>query len=388
MGALSDLRVLDLTQVLAGPYCTMLLADMGADVVKIEQPGGDLIRPNPPFVDDPAEEAYGGYFQSINRGKRSLELNLGDGADREAFLSLVETADVVVENYKQGTMEQFDLSYERLRERNPALIYSSIRGFGDPRTGESPRQGQPSFDLIAQALGGVMEITGQPDGPPTKVGPGIGDLFTAVLNCTGILAAVHHRDQTGKGQYVDTAMYDAMISLCERTVYQYSYTGTAPTRRGNAHPTLFPYNAFEAADGHVVIAAFNDNHWEALCAAMDRPDLAAEYGTAPDRLANRDTLRDEISTWTQGRSTASIVETLAGGVPVAPVQNTAEIFEDEHPHAREMLIEVEQPGADQQVTIAGTPIKLSETPPAPGERAPLLDEHRDELLGERPAADD
>jgi len=230
MSALADLRVLDLTQVLAGPYCTMLLADMGADVVKVERPGGDLIRSNPPHVEDPDAEPYGGYFQSVNRGKRSLELDLATDADREAFLSLVERADVVVENFKAGTMEKFDCGYETLRERNPQLIYSSIRGFGDPRTGETERQGQPSFDLIAQALGGVMEITGQEDGPPTKVGPGVGDIFTAALNAVGILAAVHHREGTGEGQYVDTAMYDCMVSLAEREAYESSSDGKSPAR--------------------------------------------------------------------------------------------------------------------------------------------------------------
>ena len=380
MGALDDIRVLDLTQVLAGPYCTMLLADMGADVVKIERPGGDLIRPNPPFAEDPEAEPYGGYFQSVNRGKRSIALDLGDEGDREDFLSLVEQADVVVENYRAGTMESFDLGYETLTEHNPELIYSSIRGFGDPRTGESPRQGQPSFDLIAQALGGVMDITGPEDGPPTKVGPGVGDIFTAALNCSGILAAVHHRERTGEGQFVDTSMYDAMISLCERSIYQYSYTGEAPSRRGNAHPTLFPYNAFEAADGHVVIAAFNDRHWRNLCESMGRPDLAAEYDAAADRLRNRDQLRDEIAEWTRDRPADAIVGELEGSVPSAPVQDTADIFADDHPRAREMLVEVDQPGADRDVTIAGSPIKMSETNPQPGERAPLVDEHREELL--------
>ena len=380
MGALDDIRVLDLTQVLAGPYCTMLLADMGADVVKIERPGGDLIRPNPPFADDPDAEPYGGYFQSVNRGKRSVTLDLDDESDRTDFLSLVVRADVVVENYRTGTMDSFDLGYETLTEHNPELIYSSIRGFGDPRTGETPRQGQPSFDLIAQALGGVMEITGPETGPPTKVGPGVGDIFTAALNCSGILAAVHHRDRTGEGQFVDTSMYDAMISLCERAVYQYSYTGESPSRRGNAHPTLFPYNAFEADDGYVVIAAFNDRHWRNLCSAMDRPDLAADHENATDRLRNRDRLREEIAGWTRSRSTETIVDTLHGRVPSAPVQDTEDIFADEHPHAREMLVEVEQPGADRTVTIAGSPIKMSATNPEPGGRAPLLDEHREELF--------
>ncbi|RQH03077.1 succinyl-CoA:mesaconate CoA-transferase [Natrarchaeobius oligotrophus] len=390
MGALSNLRVLDLTQVLAGPYCTMLLADMGADVVKVERPGGDLIRSNPPFVDDAEAEAYGGYFQSVNRGKRSLELDFGDEDDREDFLSLVETADVVVENYRAGTMEKYDLGYETLAERNPALVYSSIRGFGDPRTGETHRQGQPSFDLIAQALGGVMEITGQADGPPTKVGPGIGDLFTATLNCVGILAAINHRERTGEGQYVDTGMYDAMISLTERAIYQHSYTGEAPTRRGNAHPTLFPYDAFETADGHAVIAAFGTNHWTELCAAMDRDDLAADYPTAADRLEHREPLRAEIADWAARRTTEELVDALEGRVPAAPVQTTDDIFDDPHVHTRGMLVAVDQPGADADVEIAGNPIKMTETPPDPRGRAPLLDEHREEVLGERAetAADD
>ncbi|MBV0923444.1 CoA transferase [Halomicroarcula limicola] len=388
MGALADLRVLDLTQVLSGPYCTMLLADMGADVVKIERPGGDMIRSNPPFVADADEEAYGGYFQSVNRGKRSLELDLRTDEDREAFLSLVERADVVVENFKAGTMEKFDCGYETLRERNPQLIYSSIRGFGDPRTGETHRQGQPSFDLIAQALGGVMEITGPEDGPPTKVGPGVGDIFTAALNAVGILAAVHHRERTGEGQYVDTAMYDAMVSLAERSVYQYSCDGDAPTRQGNSHPTLFPYDAFRAADGHVVVAAFNDRHWRALCDAMDRPDLAADYADANARRADRESLREEIANWTREHDTDTILELLDGRVPAAPVQDASEVFEDPHARAREMLADVSQPGADDEMTVAGSPIKMTETMPRPRGRAPLLDEHREELLGEADSASD
>ncbi|WP_284009769.1 succinyl-CoA:mesaconate CoA-transferase [Haloarcula pelagica] len=380
MGALADLRVLDLTQVLAGPYCTMLLADMGADVVKVERPGGDLIRSNPPYVEDADSEAYGGYFQSVNRGKRSLELDLRTDEDRTAFLSLVERADVVVENFKAGTMGRFDCGYETLREHNPQLIYSSIRGFGDPRTGETERQGQPSFDLIAQALGGVMEITGQEDGPPTKVGPGVGDIFTAALNAVGILAAVHHRERTGDGQYVDTAMYDAMVSLCERTVYQYSCDGEAPTRQGNSHPTLFPYDAFETADGYAVIAAFSDGHWQTLCEAIDRPALAADYPDAASRRAHREKLRAAIAEWTRTHDTDAIVDLLDGRVPAAPVQTTADIFDDPHVHAREMLADVSQPGTDEEMTVAGSPIKMTETNPRPRGRAPKLDEHRAELL--------
>jgi len=389
-GPLSDLRVVDLTQVLAGPYCTMLLADLGADVVKVERPGGDLIRGNPPHVDDPEEEPYGGYFQSVNRGKRSIELDLGDDDDREDFLYLVESADVVVENYRAGTMERLGCSYETLKELNPELVYASIRGFGDPRTGETDRQGQPSFDLVAQALGGVMEITGQEDGPPTKVGPGIGDLFTAVLEAVGILAAVHRRERTGDGSYVDTGMYDAMVSMCERAVYHYSYDEDVLTRQGNSHPTLFPYNAFETNDGHVVIAAFSDGHWHELCDAMDRPDLAADYPDAPSRVRARDDLRPEIAAWTREHTAADVVDTLDGRVPAAPVQDAADVFEDPHVHDREMLADVDQPGADRDVTVAGCPIKFEDAPTGPRGRAPLLDEHREELLAdrERPRASD
>jgi succinyl-CoA:mesaconate CoA transferase len=382
MGALSDLRVLDLSQVLAGPYCTMLLADMGADVVKIERPGGDLMRSNPPFVADADAEPYGGYFQSVNRGKRSLELDLREDADRAAFLDLVETADVVVENYEAGTMKRLDCGYETLREHNPELIYASIRGFGDPRTGKTDRQGQPAFDIVAQALGGVMAITGAADGPPMKVGPGIGDLFTAVLHAVGILAAVHHRERTGEGQYVDTAMYDAIVSLCERAIYHYSYEGEALSRRGNSHPTLVPYGAFASADGYVVLSAFSDGHWRALCEAMDRPDLVADYPGADARLAARGRIRETITAWTAGRSADDICERLEGAVPVAPVQDAADVFDDSHVHARDMLAEVSQPGADCEVTIAGNPIKMTETPTRVRGRAPLLDEHREELIGD------
>jgi succinyl-CoA:mesaconate CoA transferase len=228
-----------------------------------------------------------------------------------------------------------------------------------------------------------MEITGQPDGPPTKVGPGIGDLFTAVLNAVGILAAVHHRDRTGEGQYVDTAMYDAMVSLAERTVYQYSCDGEAPTRQGNSHPTLFPYDAFETSDGYVVIAAFSNGHWARLCEAMDRPDLAAEFPDGASRRANREQLRGAIAEWTRKHGREEILTQLEGTVPTAPVQTAADVFEDPHVREREMLTDLSQPGTDEEMTVAGRPIMMTETRPRPKGRAPLLDEHREELLEER-----
>ncbi|MWV39242.1 succinyl-CoA:mesaconate CoA-transferase [Natrialba sp. INN-245] len=378
MSALDDVCVLDLTRVLGGPYCTMLLADMGADVVKIEPPGGDFVRQTPPFHDD--DDSFGGYFQSINRGKRSLELDFTDERDREEFRSLVETADVVVENYRSGTMEKFGLEYERLAEINPRLVYAAMRGFGDPRTVSSPRQDEPAFDLVAQALGGIMHHTGQEDGPPTKVGFGVGDIFTGVLHAVNILGALHYRDRTGVGQFVDTAMYDAMISLAERAVYQHSYTGENPTRCGNAHPTLFPYNAFEAEDGYVVIAALTDRHWRNLCERMDRPEWAVDYPEASDRLAHRDRLEEGIADWVATLSVESVLSELNGAVPCGPVQDITDVYDSEHAHQREMLVEAELPHSEETVTIAGTPIKMAKTPPSPGERAPLLDEHRSEIV--------
>ncbi len=385
MSALDDVCVLDLTRVLGGPYCTMLLADLGADVCKVEPPGGDFVRETPPFHSE--ADPYGGYFQSVNRGKRSIELDFNDPADRDDFRTLVERADVLVENFRVGTMEKFDLEYERLAAINPELIYASMRGFGDPRTGATPKQDEPAFDLIAQAMGGVMHLTGQESSPPTKVGLGVGDIFTGVLHAVNILAALHYRQRTGVGQFVDTGMYDSMISLAERTIYQHSSTGEVPKRQGNSHPTLFPYNAFEAKDGYIVVAALGDNHWTALCEAMERPEWALEYPHANDRLEHREKLRTAIEGWVADRTVEDALDRLRPGVPSGPVQDVSDVYACEHAKNREMLIETELPHTDETVTVAGTPIKMSKTPPEPGDRAPLLDEHREELLENTPLAD-
>ncbi|WP_277554226.1 CoA transferase [Halobaculum limi] len=379
MGSLDDLAVLDLTRVLGGPYCTMLLADMGANVLKVEPPGGDWVRRTPPFHHDDESEAYGGYFQSVNRGKLSLELDLTDEDDREDFLSLVDRADVLVENYRAGTMERFDLSYETLHERNPGLVYAAIRGFGDPRTGATSQQQRPAYDLIVQAMAGVMQINGQPDDPPTKFGIGIGDLFTGALSAVGILSALHHRERTGEGQFVDTSMYDAMVSMCERTVYQYSMTGEVPGRNGNSHPILFPYDAFPASDGQVVIAAIGPSQWDNLVEAIGRPELTA-FREQSVRLENREWLRETISDWTSERTVEEVLDVLETVVPTAPVRTVADVFADGIADSREMLVELGIPGTDNQVTVAGSPIKMTATPTGPTGPAPLLDQHRGDLL--------
>jgi succinyl-CoA:mesaconate CoA transferase len=379
-GPLTDLRVIDFTQMLAGPFATMLMADLGADVVKVEPPDGDMTRDSQPHLHE--GEAYGGYFQSVNRSKRSIVLDLKDDRDLKRAKQLIDEADVVIENFRIGTMERLGLSYETLRERNPGLIYASIRGFGDPRGGESPHADRPAFDLIAQAMGGVMSITGTQEEGPTKVGPGVGDIFPAVLTVVGVLSALHHRKRTGVGQYVDVGMVDSVLSLTERIVYQYSFEGEAPTPQGNTHPLFFPFDRFDASDGCVVIAAPTDAQWRALCEHMDRPDLFARFQDADERLDNAAQLRQEVNEWTRQYSKNELFNLLEDSVPCGPVYNAADIFEDEHFDVREMLPQVEHADTGEQVHVSGTPIKLTETPGEIQWSAPLLGEHTDEILDE------
>ena len=270
-GALAGLRVLDLSQVLAGPFCTQMLADHGAEVIKIEPPEGDPARRFAPFRADDTERAFGGYFQSINRGKKSVVLDLKDPAGRAAFLKLVAGADVLVENYRAGVMERLGLGYETLARINPRLVYGAIRGFGDPRSGESPYNDWPAFDVVAQAMGGIMGITGPTADQPLKIGPGVGDTVPALMLAFGILAAVRHAERSGQGQFVDISMIDGVLALCERLVHQYSYAGEVAGPEGNGHPLLCPFGLFRAADGWVAIGCPTDKFWVELAAAIGRP---------------------------------------------------------------------------------------------------------------------
>ncbi|SEH17827.1 succinate--mesaconate CoA-transferase [Natronorubrum sediminis] len=385
-GPLADVLVVDLTQMLAGPYATMLLADLGADVVKVEPPHGDMTRQNQPHLEE--DEAYGGYFHSVNRNKRSVAVDLKSAEGREAFLDLVSNADVVIENFRSGTMEKLDLSYETLSERNPRLVYASIRGFGDPRGGESPHADRPAFDLIAQAMGGVMSITGTEEAGPTKVGPGVGDIFPATLAVVGVLSALRERDRTGEGQYVDVGMVDAVLSLSERIVHQHSFTDDIPGPQGNTHPLLFPFDRFETDDGYVVIAAPSAHQWRSLCDHMDRPDLADEYAEKLDRIESADELREIVTEWTKRHTKDELFEMLADDVPCGPVNDAEDIFEDEHFQARKMLPEVDHADTGETATIAGTPIKFPESNSGVERRAPFLGEHTEEILREQGFSDD
>ena len=383
-GPLVGVRVIDLTHALAGPYCTMLLADLGADVVKVEPPRGDGARIPGPFRPDDDVHEFGGYFASINRNKRSVVLDLKSPEGRERVLSLVRGADVLVENFTVGVLDRLGLGFEVLADHNPALVYATLRGFGDPALGESPYAHWPAFDIVAQAMGGFMSITGTADGHPLKAGPGIGDIFPGSLLALGITSAVLHARQTGRGQHVDIAMYDAVLALSERIVHQYSYAGVVSRPQGNTHPLLCPFDVFESADGWVCIAAPGDEHWRLLCALIDRPELGTDerYATASQRVSRADEVRQIVGAWTSQRSNRAITDTLGGQVPVGPVQNVAQIFDDRHVKAREMLSTVDHPGAAAPVTIVGQPLKFSATPAGVRLRAPRLGEHTDEVLAE------
>ena len=331
-GPLHAVRVLDLTQALAGPYCTMLLADLGADVMKVEPPSGDMTRFGGPFTKEDTERSYGGYFASINRGKRSIVLDLKDDADREAFLGLAATVDVVVENSRAGVMDRLGIGYETLAERNPKLVYAAIRGFGDPRTGESPYADWPSYDIVAQAMGGLVSITGTADGEVMKCGPSVGDIFSGTLAAVGLLAAVVDARSSGQGQFVDVAMYDAVLSLCEAAAYQHSYTGRIMAPTGNGHPVIAPFDVYPTSDGHCALGTPSDAGFVILCERMKQPALSADdrFATSGARLRNRPALDEQMVAWTSSLSTAEIVDLLGGDVPVGPVNDMAAIYADPH----------------------------------------------------------
>ncbi|MGO4705947.1 CaiB/BaiF CoA transferase family protein [Microvirga sp. 2MCAF38] len=381
-GALAGIKVVDLTQMLAGPYCTMLLADQGASVIKIEPVEGDPTRQFGPFPKDDTAHYFGGYFQSTNRNKKSVALDLKSDEGKALFRRLAKDADIVVENFRAGVMDRLGIGYEVLAADNPRLVYAAIRGFGDPRTGRSPYTNRPAFDVVAQAMGGAMGITGPDSVTPMKIGPGIGDIFPASLAAFGIMAALHHAGRTGQGQFVDVAMYDGILAMCERIVYQYSYLGESPVPEGNRHPILCPFGTFPAKDGQVTIGCPRDSFWRDLTAIMGRPELAHDpkYATNNARLAHAAETVAIVEAWSAARTKAEIAEALDGRVPFGPVNTAADIYGDPHVAVRNMLVEVEHPGSSKPVTIASTPIRMTATPGGVFRRAPLVGEDTNEVL--------
>ena len=383
VGPLADVRVVDLTSAMAGPYCTMVLADLGAEVIKVEAPGaGDITRQAGPFAPDDRLRAFGGYFQSVNRNKKAIAVDLKQEEGREILRRLVAVSDVLVENFRAGVMERLGLDYETLRAVNPRLVYAAIRGFGDPRTGKSPYADWPAYDVVAQAMGGIMSMTGPDPDHPIKAGGGVGDTVPGLMAAIGILAALHHARRTGEGQFLDVAMYDGILAICERIVYMYSYAGVVTRPQGNRHSLFCPFELFPTRDGWVAICAPADHQWRELCAAMGRPELAddSRFATNAARVEHCEEVRRLVTDWTSARTKAEVVAALGGRVPCGPVQDAAEIFADPHVRAREMLVELEHPGCGRPRAVAGVPVKLTLTPGSVRHRAPLLGEHTAQVL--------
>ncbi|WP_166942126.1 CaiB/BaiF CoA transferase family protein [Sphingopyxis panaciterrae] len=381
-GALDGVRVIDLTQVLAGPFCTQILADHGAEVLKVEPLRGDETRRLGPYRADDELRAISGYYQSVNRNKKSIALDLKSPEGRQVLLDLIDGADAVVENSRGGVMERLDLSYELLSSRNPKLVYAAIRGFGDPRSGESPYAAWPAFDIVGQAMGGMMGITGPDADTPIKVGPGVGDLIPGLFAVIGIVMALMNARQSGAGQFVDVSMVDCVLATSERIINQYSYTGRIPCPEGNRHPLLCPYGVVRAADGWLTLSAPTDAFWRKLLTLIARHDLVddARYAANEARLARQDEVYALVEEFTRTKTKAELTELFGGVIPFGPIYDVSDIFADPHFRIRDMLVDVDQPGSATPVTVAGVPIKMSLTPGRVRHRAPLLGEHTREIL--------
>jgi len=383
-GVLHGVRVIDLTRMLSGPYCTMMLADHGAEVIKIESFEGDTSRGHGPYRDDDPENLFGGYFQSLNRNKLSVALDLKSPPGVEILVKLVKSADVLVENFRPGVMERLGLGYETLRDIHPRLVYAAIRGFGDPRSGESPYSNWPSYDVVAQAMGGAMAITGPDAGTPTKIGPGIGDIAAGLQAAFGIVAALRHADRTGSGQFVDVAMYDAIMSLAERSIYQFTFANIVAGPEGSGHPFFTPFGIFPARDGHITIACPNDKFWRKLCAIIGRPELGDDPRSARkvDRAANKAFIDEVVSKWTVRFSKAELTALLGGKIPYGPVNTAQDILNDPHVEARRMIARVDHPGSDEPSRVVAPAVHFQDTPGGVRRHAPCLSEHAAELLRE------
>ncbi|MEM1510519.1 MAG: CaiB/BaiF CoA-transferase family protein [Thermofilaceae archaeon] len=372
---LEGVRVIDLTRVLAGPYCTMILADLGAEVIKVERPGiGDDSRHFTPFINNQSA-----YFININRGKKSVVLDLKKPKGREIFLRLVEKADVLVENFAPGTMEKLGLGYDVISKVNPKIIYASISGFGQ----EGPYKNKTAYDLIAQAMGGIMSITGWPESPPTRVGTAIGDILGALYATIAILAALRARDITGVGERIDIAMVDCVVQACEAYNMMWLVEGRVPTRMGNRYEFIYPYDTFKAKDGWVAIGVGNNEMWSRLCKAIGRDDLInhEDFNTNMKRVKNHAKVKEIVEEWTSKLTMKEIVETLERyEIPVAPVYTIKDVWEDEHIVVhRRMLAKINQPGVGE-MPVVGTPLKMRNLTPEVGGPAPLLGQHTKEVL--------
>ena len=377
MGALSDVTVLDMSRIMAGPFGTQILADLGATVWKIESPWGDDTRGwGPPFVG--GESAY---YLSANRGKKSLIVNLRDPRGQEIIRSLARKADILVENFRVGNLKRYGLDYESISAINPGIVYASVTGFG--QTG--PRAAEPGYDAALQGMTGVMSVTGEADGRPTKVGVAWVDILTGLTNTIGILAALHERKLSGRGQHVDVSLFDVGIACMANLAQSYLATGEAPGRMGNAHPQVVPYQDFQASDGSFMIAANNDDQFRRLCDAVGLPGLADDerFETNAARVVNRETLAGLLNEKIGDNARDFWMDTLQeAGITVTSINSVADVLADPQAEARKSVWEVEHPALGN-IQLMGSALQhLSRTPASPQGHPPLLGEHTEEVLSE------
>ncbi|MGE0224040.1 MAG: CaiB/BaiF CoA transferase family protein [Acetobacteraceae bacterium] len=379
-GPLKGLRVFDLTRVLAGPTCAQMLGDLGADVIKIERPGaGDDTRGfAPPYQPGTKESAY---FTGVNRNKQSVTLDIAQKEGQEIALKLIADCDILVENFKVGALAKYGLGYEQLHAKFPRLIYCSITGFG--QTG--PYAPRPGYDSLIQGMGGVMSLTGEPDGLPQKVGVPVADVFAGLYGCIGILAALRHRDLTGQGQQIDIGMLDTHVAWLVNQGMNYLATGENPPRLGNQHPNIVPYQVFPTADGHMVLSVGNDPTFKRFCEAFNLTHLLEDerFATNAARVSNRQLVTDTLTPVMQQHPTSWWIEKLeALKIGCGPINKLSEVFADPHVIARNMVLEMAHEAGHSMKLIAN-PVKLSETPADYRIAPPLLGEHTDTVLGER-----
>ncbi|MBI2850232.1 MAG: CoA transferase [Chloroflexi bacterium] len=377
-GPLAGIRILDLSWILSGPFATMILSDLGAEVIKVERPGsGDLARGNGPFIDGESS-----YFMSLNRGKKSLTLDLQTLAGRDVFLKLVKKADVVVENFVPGTMKRLGLDYEAVKKENPRIIYASVSGFG--QTG--PYAQTRALDIVIQAMGGMMSLTGEPDGPPLKPGASLGDITAGLFTVIGILAALHEREKSGTGQFLDVGMLDCQLAILENAFARYFATGEVPQRLGTRHPVFTPFQTFETKDSYVAVALVGGtrNQWPLFCAAIGHLELMDDerYQTGESRTQHYSELEPILSQAMKTRTTVEWIEALSkAGIACGPVNDIAQVASHPQVQAREMITEVTHPKLGK-VKLVNSPVKLSRTPARIERTSPDLGQDTRTLLAE------
>jgi CoA:oxalate CoA-transferase len=373
-GPLEGIKVLSFARALAGPFCTMLLCDLGAEVVKIEEPGqGDMARRNGPFID-----GISSYFLSINRGQKSITLNLRDERAKKIVFELVKNVDILVENFRPGVMDRLGFGYEAIRQRNPKIIYASLSGFGQ----KGPYAQRPAFDMIAQGIGGTVSITGEPGRPPVRVGYSIGDMGAGLFSAIAILSALHEMKKSGEGQWIDVAMVDSQVALCENALIRYLATGEIPRPLGTRHPLVTPFQIFPTQDGYLVLITFSEEDWRKFCKVAGREEFLSDnrFQSHKDRIANYQAFEPLMNELMKTKTTAEWLALLEPAeVMCGPVNNMAQVVNDPHIQERAMIVEVEHRRAGK-LKVAGTPMKFSRTPCKIEKACPDVGEHTVEVL--------